>query len=404
MSNLSADIYKKDLLAATFTKTDGILELRYRPEYIAANGRPIATTLPITAEPMISKGGAAPAYFSGLLPEGRRLSAIASRLKTSLDNDLALLLEIGSDLIGDVRVLPTGSTPQQTRDALMLPRDTSQINFKELRNSYFGLRATGIPGVQDKVSSKMLNARAKMANADYILKFDPDDVPHAVANEHYFLGLAKRCGIKVAKHELLTDGHGNHALLLERFDRIPTKTGKTMLAAEDGCQVLGLFPSEKYDLDFVTMATGLMGHCPARAVAGLELFKQLVFDWLIGNGDAHAKNFSILESSFGEWMVAPAYDLLCTRFYEDREMALAIDGHKSGWTLPLLNEVASKLLVPPKRAQKVLDEMLAELANLPNDIIGGALPFSRHLNYDVGAFLKQRRKGLAGSASAAPFD
>jgi len=65
------------------------------------------------------------------------------------------------------------------------------------------------------------------------------------------------------------------------------------------------------------MAERLISLCPAKGVAGYNLFKQLVFSWLIGNGDAHAKNFSILESPSGEWMVSPAYDLLCTAYYQN---------------------------------------------------------------------------------------
>jgi serine/threonine-protein kinase HipA len=130
-------------------------------------------------------------------------------------------------------------------------------------------------------------------------------------------------------------------------------------------------------------------------VAGLTLFKQLVFSWLIGNGDAHAKNYSILETPSGEWRISPAYDLLCTRYYQDREMALPINEQVTGWSRQLLVEAASKIQVPEKAAQKVITKQLLVLDNLSKTIIDGALPFESHANYEVAKFLKKRAERLA---------
>lgn len=394
MTNDTAYVYKKGRLAAELTRTAEGIRFGYLDEYLTEQGPAIATTLPLAPEAIVLTNGATPAFFSGLLPEGRRLNAIANRLKTSADDDLTLLLEIGVDLIGDVQILPTGGNPNTDRDVLMLPRDSAEINFTELRDSYFGSKATGIPGVQDKISSKMLNARARMANVDYILKLNPDEVPHAIENEAFFLDLAKKCDIKISEHSLLTDSVGNHALRLERFDRIFTKTSKTRLAIEDGCQVSNKYPAEKYNFDFLDMAQTLISYCPSRGAAGYNLFKQLVFNWLIGNGDAHAKNFSILESNSGEWMISPAYDLLCTSYYNDKTMALPIDGSDSSWSRALLIETAKKLFVPAIAAEKVIEKQLAVLSDLPDKIIAGALPFRRDQNYDVADFLKKRAKSL----------
>lgn len=387
-------VYKKGVLAATLSRQGGNIKFQYDDAYLASGGQPVATTLPLTSEPLLLSGSAAPAYFAGLLPEGRRLNAISDRLKTSLSDDLGLLLEIGADLIGDVQVLAPDANPATERESLMLPSDLAEISFSEIRERFKGAKPTGIPGVQDKLSSKMLNARARMANVDYMLKLNPTDVPFAVENEAYFLGLAKKCGIKVANHKLLIDGQGQPALLLERFDRLATKQGKQLLAAEDGCQVANLYPADKYNIDFLQMAKGLASLCPASMVAGYELFKQLVFNWLIGNGDAHAKNFSVLESDSGEWRVSPAYDLLCTRYYEDRTMALAINELTTNWSRSLLVEAAGELGVSRKAAEAVITGQLATLADLPDQIISGELPFRRDQNYDVAAFLKQRAKAL----------
>jgi serine/threonine-protein kinase HipA len=398
MTNSQALIFKKGVLAASLTRQASSIEFKYDDTYLASDAPAVATTLPKSPSIISLSGGAAPAYFAGLLPEGRRLSAIVSRLGTSLDDDLSVLLEIGADVIGDVQILQSGASASAARDVLMLPIDLSEVSFEELRDRYFGSRASGLPGVQDKVSSKMLNTRARMANMDYILKLNPAEVPFAVENEAFFLKLARSCEIQTANFKVLTDKGGKQALLLERFDRIASKTGTRRMAQEDGCQVMNAYPAAKYNVDFIEMSQSLIGTCPAGDVASYELFKQLVFSWLIGNGDAHAKNFSILESTSGEWRISPAYDLLCTRFYEDRgsrDMALAVGGSTSGWTRTFLLDAATKLGVLKHAAAFVIDFQLKQLKDLPEQILHGALPFRRDQNIEVADFLKRRSRALA---------
>jgi len=394
MVNSLGMVYKKGKLAATLRRTSSGVLFEYETEYARSGLPQIATTLSVSAEPITLVNGATPAFFAGLLPEGSRLTAIRDRIKTSLNDELGLLLDIGADLIGDVQILPEGVSPDLPRESLALPVAGTQFSFQEIREKYFGSRASGIPGVQDKVSSKMLNAPVKLANIDYILKLNPKDAPFIVENEHYFLEQANACGIKTSGFEMMTDSLGDHALRLRRFDRIAKGASTIKLAAEDGCQVLNQYPAEKYNLGFVEVAAKLIALCPAKQVAGLNLFRQLVFNWLIGNGDAHAKNFSVLEAETGEWFISPAYDLLCTRYYEDRTMALGIDDNQTEWSRALLLETAEKLLVPKRAAQKVIDQQLTVLSHLPQQITSGVLPFARHENYEVAKFLKKRAARL----------
>lgn len=388
-------VYKKGILAATLTRNKAEVRFEYLEHYRSSASEPVATTLPLDAPAIVLANGATPAFFSGLLPEGRRLGAIAERAKLSVDDDLALLLEIGADLIGDVQVLPQGVSPDVTAELVLLPKDTSSVSFAELRDQYFGSKASGIPGVQDKVSSQMLNAPAKTAGQEYIIKFNPKDVPFAVENEFFFLSLAKKCGLKTAKFELLTDKEGGHALRIVRFDRVNTRPKKTRLAVEDSAQVLGRYPVDKYRIDFVEMASAMINHCAAKPAAGLVFFRQLVYSWLIGNGDAHAKNFSIVQMALEDWRASPAYDLLCTAFYEnDKTMALGLAGQESGWTRQLLLKTAGSLGVPASLANKEIDRQLTVLATLPDQVLSGVLPFRRDQNNKASSLLKKRAKAL----------
>lgn len=395
MSGKTALVLKRFVPAATLSNIDGTVSFSYLPEYLASNGPAIASTLAKDPEPRLFSNGASPAFFAGLLPEGRRLNAIAKTLKTSASNDLELLLALGTDAIGDVQVIDPQADPHVST-AIELPRDSTSLNFAELLEQYFGSAAAGLPGFQDKISSRMLNAPARHKGKEYIIKFNSPEAPHAVENEYFFLKLANRAGLQTAEFELLTDRDGNHALQLQRFDR-PVLEGKTYrLAMEDACQVLDLYPSQKYEIEFEVAAQALIGLCSAGAVAALSLIRQLTFSYLIGNGDAHAKNFSVLQQQSGEWRISPTYDLLCTAFYEDKKMALPVAGKHSGWSRIDLLSFGELIGVPQALTARVIDELLRKLSGSTDEIDSGALPFRRDLNYDTTKLLRSRAKALAG--------
>ena len=394
MAAKRAIVYKKGVPAARLASEGGRTVFSYLADYLAGPGAAVATTLPKSADPLVFAAGATPTFFAGLLPEGQRLIAMRERLKTSLSDELGLLLEIGADLIGDVQVLPPGASPETEREVYALTTQDAGLSFAKVRDEVFGSRASGLPGVQDKVSSRMLNAPVRYAGYDYILKLNPTGVPFAVENEAFFLGLARQCDVATADFLLMTDSLGERALRLRRFDRLATGAGHR-LALEDGAQVLDVYPAAKYEVDFLEMAQALVAHCAARPAAGLQLFRQLVFNWLIGNGDAHAKNYSILEGTGGDWVISPAYDLLCTRFYDDRTLALTVQGKYHALTRKLLVETAGALGVSERAAHKVIDRQLATLADLPDQIVSGALPFAQNLNNETGKFLRKRAKALA---------
>ena len=104
----AADVWKGERRAARLERTPVGVRFSYAPDY---TGPPVATTLPVSTEPVLSPGTSLPAYFTGLLPEGRRLGALRRAVKTSADDELSLLLAVGADAIGDVRVVPAGEPP-----------------------------------------------------------------------------------------------------------------------------------------------------------------------------------------------------------------------------------------------------------------------------------------------------
>ena len=341
-----ADVYKAGILAGHLTRTErGSVTFSYAEHYLRAGARPVATTLPVTAEPVESPSGALPAFFSGLLPEGHRLTVLKDAVKTSLGDELSLLLAVGADVPGDVQVVPAGEplVEQQPLADTSRPED---LDFAYLADA---VDPHGLPGVQHKASASMMTTPLALANRRYLLKLDPPQYPHLVVNEAAHLAGAKALKIPVAKHSVVTDRKGRPGLLVERFDRVHAD-GPVRLALEDGAQVLNLPPASKYAVSSERLVLALAGLCKAKVVAARNLYLQFAFAWLTGNGDLHAKNAAILAGRNGGWAVSPMYDIPCTLLYGDDTMALPIAGRVKGLKARHWQEFAAAIALPPRAA------------------------------------------------------
>lgn len=152
---------------------------------------------------------------------------------------------------------------------------------------------------------------------------------------------------------------------MRRFDRRIDEDGRQRaLAVEDGCQVLGRYPADKYAVTAAQVCAALSGPTQAPLVAARELLRQLAFAYLTGNGDAHAKNLAIVSEPAGEWRVSPAFDVPSTYLYGDPTVALPIGG-RSGADIPrrAFVELGKRLELPEPAVGSALDE-LCERADL----------------------------------------
>jgi serine/threonine-protein kinase HipA len=386
-----ADVFKSGRRAATLTRTEDGVEFRYLEEWA---GPAIATTLPVTAAPVVRPGGSLPAFFTGLLPEGRRLSALRQAVKTSFDDELTLLLAVGADAIGDVQIVAAGVQPAEVPARVALEH-VDQISFADLLVE-LGIRAqrAALPGVQDKTSAAMINLPVARAGERFILKLNPRDYPHLIENEAFFLNAARSSGLPVPPSEVVTDVSGRLGLLVRRFDRVTVDGAVHLLAVEDGCQVSGRPPADKYLMGADRTFTALAGVCDASALAGRDLVRQLAFAYLIGNGDAHAKNFSVLQGLDGEWRVSPLYDSPSSQPYGDTTMALTIAGRGGGeFAAADFVALGGDLGVPERAVRRVLAD-LSDRADLWLPSLG-SLPFNRGQLSKLRRFIDHRRRRLA---------
>lgn len=366
-----ADVYLDDELVGSLERgAHDTVDFNYLSTESAESGRDRSVSWSLMRSgrfPVQAAGGAVPPFFAGLLPEGVRLGVVTSSTKTSADDHLTLLLAIGADTIGNVRVLVSGSAPPE-RLPMFDPRrdDDFKTVYAKLTGSVQA-DPVGLSGVQAKVSAAMWSTPAQTTTGPAMLKLNPDQYPRLVENEHFFMTMAAGCGLRAAKTTLLQDRTGRAALLVTRFDRDHGRR----IAQEDACQVAGLYPASKYRIKAEDAITTLAQACSAgggsKVVATMELLKIVVFSWLIGNGDMHGKNLSIYNPD-GIWQPTPAYDLLSTQPYTGWRdpMALNLFGRANRFRREDFLTAGQRLGVRERAVVKMIDSMCDAAQDWPD--------------------------------------
>ena len=350
----------------------------------------IAFRLPFARQSFDTRGTNLHPFFAGLLPEGIRLRALEERVKTSRDDLLSLLAAAGADCVGDVSISiddvpPTGAVP--TLDKVRF----EDIDFAELfRASIAGKRGAEptVPGVQEKISAGMISFPIRSANKrDFILKLNPEKMPRLVENEHFFLAMARACGLEVARAELVHDGTGASGLLVERFDR----AGKTKIHQEDACQFLDRYPADKYALSSADIARGISELATAPLVAVAAWVRLVAFSYLVGNGDLHAKNVSLRRMGT-RVEPTPAYDLLSSLPYGDRKMALKLEGRDDNIKRKHLVAFGERFGIRPRATEGMLDELCDESARWWPRV--GEIGLDPRKTADLARVMQKRREDL----------
>jgi serine/threonine-protein kinase HipA len=215
----------------------------------------------------------------------------------------------------------------------MLPYVSLQSNHNSEDSFEENATRMSISGVQEKFSIIQLKNKIRLAKqgeqGTHILKPIPSVSKNAnqmPANEHLTMQIAQQVfGIETAENALIFFGNGDPAYITKRFDVI---AGGLKLAQEDFASLAGKSPQThgtdyKYLGSYWDLFEVMRENLPSYKVESLKLFKLLIFNYLFSNGDAHLKNFSIIETPLGDFKLSPAYDLLNSRIHiEDKDFAL----------------------------------------------------------------------------------
>lgn len=328
--------------------------------YAGPEAPPLSLGLPVRLAPYIDEE--CRPFFAGLLPEGDALRHAAANKRLQPYETFRLLEAYGGECAGAVRLLPPGAAPTIAADyelmdeadlaqlARRLPTDPNFSSDGRVRLSLAGAQAKTAVAIFGNGIFRPLGG----SPSTHIVKIAANrDYADIVRNEAFCMRLADRMGLKVAPVELRSFGDAL-CLLVTRYDRVVDgHRHVTEQHQEDMCQALGHPPERKYQFDDQGAQIGpalpdcltLLKRVRAPALAEQEFRRRVLFNFLIGNADAHAKNTSLLYDAPGRAPVlAPAYDLVCTRIYpaltEDFAMAVGAARRADALTLSDLESLA----------------------------------------------------------------
>ena len=312
----------------TLALIEGRLNFWYKPGWLKqANAVALSCSLPLQAEPFDDHQTRP--FFAGLLPEGQMRRLIARQFQVSVDNDIALLDYIGGECAGAVTFMRPGQAlPTSTKDEdVQWLSDAEVIAIldelpsRPMLAGKDGLRLS-LAGAQDKLPVVVNGGRIGLPRngtpSSHVLKPAIHAVEDSVTNEGFCLALAEAMQLKPAKSKIHTV-RDRQFLLVERYDRAANADGRRQrLHQEDFCQSLGVVPEMKYQNeggpDLAQCFELVRRVTRPSAPQVLRLLDYVIFNALIGNHDAHAKNFSLLYSGKVP-VLAPLYDTLSTAVY-----------------------------------------------------------------------------------------
>jgi serine/threonine-protein kinase HipA len=364
-------IWLYDTKVATVELERRRMRLRYTAEAIQSfpAGAPLLS-LQLTVRQERFPNGAARSFLDGLLPEGDARRLIAEDLSLRADDTFGLIRALGRDCAGALVIQPDDERAPPPATTLT----AEPLNEAELARLVENLRSAPL-GVDQRVRISLAGVQEKLlltrlpdgrwgrpvdgTPSTHILKPEVRDYPKTVENEAFCMRVAKNLGMDVADVETTTVG-GRRLIVVSRYDRDVTPTGDVKrIHQEDFCQATGTPPAHKYEEDGGPSLRKISGILNEADPDSLEsLVRAVTLNVVIGNGDAHAKNFSLLHDRGGSVRLAPLYDLLSTFMYGDDRLAMYIDNVRrtDKMTLDrLLNEAATWGLSQSKSAEIVTD-------------------------------------------------
>jgi serine/threonine-protein kinase HipA len=333
-------------------------------------------------------------FFAGILPKESKREIIAKNLGISARNDYAMLEKIGGECAGAVTFLPAGTELPQREDSYRALNDKELAEIlkalprRPLMAGDEGVRLS-LAGAQDKIAVRVGGNKISIplgeAPSTHILRPAIERFENVVFNEAFCMKLASAVGVNAA-HAETRQVEGIDYLLVERYDRTTSSDAPNAPQTlkrehqEDFCQALGIVPENKYQAEggpSLKRCFALVRDASSAPVIDLQaLLEAVIFNFLIGNHDAHGKNFSFLYSG-GQTRLAPLYDLLSTSYYPELspKMAMKIGGEylsakinvkhfeqlaeEAGLAKPMVRRRV------PELAESILSKMLAVTAGDP---------------------------------------
>ena len=402
-------VYLHNDLVGTLEQDDrGQLLFTYISEWLEMGSAiPLSRMLPL--QPERFEGTPVRHFFAGVLPEDEPRRVIASRLGISEGNDFALLEVLGGECAGAVRLLPEDAPPLPEGNQLKqlteseLEQIIAGLPRRPLMAGEDGLRLS-LAGAQDKlpVVIKGQTVALPLGNtpSTHIIKPEPDRFPGLAANELFCMRLAKAAGLKVANASMRIIG-GKACILVERYDRISDQGCVHRLHQEDFCQALGFPPERKYQQEggpLLKDCIKLLREWSTTPVVDIRDFVDaLIYNVLIGNADAHGKNFSMLYH-VSQRGLAPLYDLVCTASWPELSKRLAMNIGNAKLISEVLPDHFRKFAEDAGLGWPMIRERISALSERVDEILSNGRfiedSFDKTVTEKIASFVLERVKRM----------
>ena len=381
------DVYLGRRLAGRLTQDEhGLTTFGYDAGWLAA-----PDAVPLSHSMLLRSGvfgrNECGAFFAGVLPESGKRNLVARNLGVSANNDYALLERIGGDCAGAVTFIESGKPLPPEKGEYRLVRDAELEKLllglpgRPLMAGEAGVRLS-LAGVQDKLAVRIMDGRVYLpldgSPSSHILKPAIKEYPGVVQNEAFCMMLAQAVGLNVARVEVGRAGVVDY-LCVERYDRSAGPAGLRREHQEDFCQALNVSPDNKYQAEggpSLKDCFGLLREASSSPVRDLQaMLDAVIFNCLIGNDDAHGKNFSLLygrDATGGRTVsLAPLYDLISTAQYENlsKAMAMKLGGESDSQKLSQVH--FAKFAGDVGLTKPIVRTRVAELASVTAKAIDG---------------------------------
>lgn len=404
------DVYlNSDLVGHLTQDNHGDMSFQYAKSWVEeAAAVPLSRSLPLRNERFRRKE--CRGFFAGILPEESKREMIARNLGVSARNDYAMLERIGGECAGAVTFVPHGERlPDAHYGYRKLSDEELAAILRELPRRPLlagdeGIRLS-LAGVQDKVAVRLEGGTVCLplggAPSTHILKPNLERFEGVVFNEAFCMQLAAAAELPAAPVET-REIDGISFLLIERYDRLrrPVQDGTVEIARlhqEDFCQAVAVAPEQKYQKEggpSLKQCFALVRDVSTTPVIDLaQLLDDVVFNLIVGNNDAHGKNFSLLYRPAGpaerETRLAPLYDVVSTVYYPElsREMAMRIGEQYSSERVTLRD--FEKMAADAKLGVALVRARLAQVAERVWDALP-KVPVTNPVGEKVADLIRRR--------------
>jgi len=324
----------------------------------------VSLTMPVRVASYDQSSGLLPVFDTNL-PEGvllDRIRNVLAKMSGKRASDYEVLSCTGANQIGRIRILPEGQEPVRRPpvDNIedILDRDATAQMKAEIFDRY--ALNSGVSGSSPKVLMEAFDPdqserRVTLQTRDYILKFSSDDFPGLSLCEFHCLEAARLGGNDTVEARLSRDGR---SLAIRRFDEIDGRR----LGFEDFASLNAQTADMKYlgsvESSLFKTASAFAGKHDKPLLE--KLYRQVVTNVALRNGDAHLKNFGVLfdDAAKGELQLTPAYDIVTTRAWMREDMyALLIAGSKRFPKYDGLVRLCTRAKIAPLRAREIISEV-----------------------------------------------